>query len=150
MIDEINKRIIELMVRLDLNKAAFARELDVSLPLMTHITSGRNKPGLELLQRILARFEDINPDWLLLGKGEMNREKAQKLDVEPLLRELEGIRQDMMLLKQTQQSVIQYHVLFREELRHLDELDKHLQSDGIKVDVLQQRLDGLKQQLKSI
>lgn len=150
MIDEMNKRIIDLMVRLDLNKASFARELDVSLPLMTHITSGRNKPGLELLQRILTRFEDINPDWLLLGTGSMYREKAQKIDIEPLLKELNALGDELLRVKQAQQSVIQYHTLFKEEMRHLDELDIQLQSETDRIKGLQERLERMKHLLQSI
>ena len=49
--DELNKRIIEVMTMLGLNKSTFAKDLDVSLPLITHITSGRNKAGLDIIQK---------------------------------------------------------------------------------------------------
>ena len=69
MIDEINKRVIEVMVRSDFSKSTFASVLDVSLPLITHITSGRNKPGLDIIQKLLTNFKDINLDLLLFGIG---------------------------------------------------------------------------------
>lgn len=41
---------------------------------ISHMISGRSKPGFELLQKIFIRFPEINPDWLLLDKGPMLRE----------------------------------------------------------------------------
>ena len=31
--------------------------------------SGRNKPSIEVLQKILRRFPDVSASWLLLGQG---------------------------------------------------------------------------------
>ena len=149
MIDEINKRIIELMVRLGLHKASFARELDVSLPLITHITTGRNKPGLELLQRIMTRFEDINPDWLLLGKGEMYRQKPQQLDVLPFIATIQAIEGEIEAIKSAQQSVVQYHRLLLDEVKHLAEMDVILHQNEQKLLGMKTQLSGLKQELLS-
>ncbi|MCM1249543.1 MAG: helix-turn-helix transcriptional regulator [Alistipes sp.] len=40
---------------------------------ISHILAGRNKPGFDLLQKILRRFPRISPDWLLLDDGPMYR-----------------------------------------------------------------------------
>ncbi len=40
---------------------------------MSHITSGRNNPSLDVLKKILEQFPHISPDWLLFGTGTMNR-----------------------------------------------------------------------------
>ncbi len=149
MIDEINKRIIELMVRLNLQKASFARELDVSLPLITHITSGRNKPGLELLQRILSHFKDVNPDWLLLGVGLMYREKPQQLDVSPFISAIQAVEQEIESIKAAQKSVIQYHRLLLDEVKHLAEMDQLLDQNEQKLLAMEVKLDALKRELLS-
>ena len=49
----------------------FADEIGVIRSSISHIISGRNNPGLELLQKVLIRFPQISSDWLLLGRGEM-------------------------------------------------------------------------------
>ncbi|MCC7532355.1 MAG: helix-turn-helix transcriptional regulator, partial [Bacteroidia bacterium] len=69
--DELNKRIVDIMNKYGYSKSTFAALIGVSLPLITHITSGRNKPGVDLLQRVAEQFPDINLEWLLLGTGEM-------------------------------------------------------------------------------
>jgi len=57
----------------NMSRSAFAERIDTQPATISHIMSGRNKPGFELLQKILQRFPNINPDWLLLDRGEMLR-----------------------------------------------------------------------------
>lgn len=127
-IDELNQRIIQLMVRLEHSKSSFAKALDVSLPLMTHITSGRNKPGLDLLQRILTQYEQVNPDWLLLGSGDMFRKKAPKPDLTPIYRLLEHNRDVLNQIQPKLVSILNYHKILMEEVNHLAEIDTVLAS----------------------
>ncbi|WP_153042822.1 helix-turn-helix domain-containing protein [Rufibacter ruber] len=70
-------KIKELMDWSGLGPAAFADEIGVARPVMSHILSARNKVSLEVVQKLLARFEEVNPLWLLLGNGEMLREVAK-------------------------------------------------------------------------
>ena len=63
-----------LMNRLEMRPGQFARTLDVNPAIISHILAERNKPGVDLLQKILARFPQVSPDWLLLGVGGMFRE----------------------------------------------------------------------------
>ncbi len=62
-----------LMERLQLKPGQFARMLDVNPAIISHILAERNKPGVDLLQRILSNFPQVSPDWLLLDSGEMFR-----------------------------------------------------------------------------
>ena len=51
---------------------AFAKEIGVNRSTISHILTGRNKPSVEVLQKILKRFPSLSPDWLLLGNGSMH------------------------------------------------------------------------------
>lgn len=62
-----------LMEQLQLKPGQFARILDINPAIISHILAERNKPGVELLQKILSRFPQVSPDWLLLNSGEMFR-----------------------------------------------------------------------------
>ena len=42
---------------------------------VSHILSGRNKPGFDFIQKFLLKFPSVNPDWLLLGRGKPLREQ---------------------------------------------------------------------------
>lgn len=54
-----------------LTASKFADAIGVQRSSISHILSGRNKPSLELINKILEHFEQVNADWLLLGKGSM-------------------------------------------------------------------------------
>ena len=56
-----------------LTSSRLAEILEVQPSGISHILSGRNKPGFDFLQKILRRFPQINPDWLLLDSGAMYR-----------------------------------------------------------------------------
>lgn len=57
-----------------LNISQFANEIGIKVPTISHILNGRNKPSLEVLQKVLNRFRTINSDWLILGVGSMYRD----------------------------------------------------------------------------
>ena len=59
------------MEHFNYSPSIFADEIGVIRSSISHIISGRNNPGLELLQKVLIRFPQISSDWLLLGRGEM-------------------------------------------------------------------------------
>ena len=57
-----------------LTASRFAEMLEIQPAGVSHILAGRNKPSFDLLQKILRRFQKINPDWLLLDSDQMYRE----------------------------------------------------------------------------
>lgn len=74
----MNKRIERLLAELDMSPSLFADAIGVQRATISHILSGRNNPSLDLVQKVLSRFPEISPDWILSGKGEMWREKRQQ------------------------------------------------------------------------
>ncbi len=58
----------------------FADVLGVNRSSISHLLSGRNNPSLDFLQKVLVKYPKINPDWLLLGQGEMYRNNAGKVE----------------------------------------------------------------------
>ena len=62
-----------LMNRLQLKPGQFARTLEVNPAIISHILAERNKPGVDLLQKILDKFPQVSPDWLMLDRGDMFR-----------------------------------------------------------------------------
>lgn len=68
--------------------------------------------GGEQITEILLKFPDINPDWLLLGKGEMLRSEVEKKDIiDPL---------EMVSLKKYEEKVEEC-ALLKAELKVLKE-----------------------------
>jgi len=54
-----------------LSPSLFADKIGVQRSGVSHLLSGRNKPSLEFIIKILNAFPDIDADWLLFGHGEM-------------------------------------------------------------------------------
>ncbi len=67
--DELNARVVQVMEESGLSKTEFAAKLDVSLSQLSHISSGRNKAGIELVQRMALTFPKYAALWLLTGQG---------------------------------------------------------------------------------
>jgi transcriptional regulator with XRE-family HTH domain len=67
----MNERLLKIMEYFNYSPSIFADEIGVIRSSISHIISGRNNPGLELLQKVLIRFPQVSSDWLLLGRGEM-------------------------------------------------------------------------------
>lgn len=64
-------RIRELLSARQLTPTQFADTIQVSRPVISHILSGRNKPSLEVVQKIVAAFPEVSLVWLLNGTGTM-------------------------------------------------------------------------------
>ena len=76
----MENRIQNIIEKYGLSSNAFANEIDVNRSTVSHILSGRNKPSIEVLQKILKRFPDVSANWLLLGQGSMLASKSQVME----------------------------------------------------------------------
>ena len=68
----MENRIQKIINNQGISLNAFAQEIGVNRSTISHILTGRNKPSVEVLQKILKRYPIISPDWLLLGNGGMH------------------------------------------------------------------------------
>lgn len=63
-------RLKRLMDYYDLSASAFSDEIDFNRSTISHLLSGRNKPSLDFVLKVLNRFPEVTISWLLYGKGE--------------------------------------------------------------------------------
>lgn len=70
----MREKLLSLMKSEGLKPSQLAEALEINPAGISHLMAGRNKPGFELLQKMLRRFPRINPDWLLLDSPQMYRE----------------------------------------------------------------------------
>lgn len=66
-------RINQILQREQLTPSRFAEMLGVQPSSISHLLSGRNKPSFDFLEKVLLRFPNLNPDWVILGRGPMYR-----------------------------------------------------------------------------
>ena len=86
-----------LMQSENLTASKLAEILEVKPAAISHILSGRNKPSFELLCKIVNRFPQINPYWLLGDATEMRNANAPistSSDAVPLSRSLFDVAEE--------------------------------------------------------
>lgn len=146
--DELNKRVVEIMVRFNHSKSSLANALGVSLPLITHITTGRNKPGIELLQKILQVFTDINPMWLLLGEGDMFKEAPKSIDYSGVLAKINKLNSYVLTSLEVNQTMLAYHKILLDEVLHLQEMSVQIQHSTHDLEKLQHDIEKIKEEIR--
>ena len=68
----ISDRIKKIIKDNELNSSTFASKIGVQRSSISHIISGRNKPSLDLVIKIISSFPYLSSDWLLFGKTNSN------------------------------------------------------------------------------
>ena len=69
----MKEKLRDLLESEGLKPGQFAEMVGINPAGVSHLLAGRNKPGFELLQKILRRFPRVSPDWLLIDEGPMYR-----------------------------------------------------------------------------
>jgi len=77
IMDSLVKRVELLLKEKKLSPSKFADEIGVQRSSISHIMSGRNKPSLDFILKILNSYNDINAEWLLKGVGTMSSFELQ-------------------------------------------------------------------------
>ena len=61
-----------------LKPSRLADNIGVNRATISHILSGRNKPSIDFLQKLLSTYPNLNANWLIIGIGYMNTKKEAK------------------------------------------------------------------------
>lgn len=78
--ENINDRIILIMNHYGYNTNSFSEKIKVNSSAVIHniIKGRRSKPSFEIIAKILFSFENINPEWFILGTGSIFKNSEQK------------------------------------------------------------------------
>jgi transcriptional regulator with XRE-family HTH domain len=71
------------MERLGLSGYGLSRELGTSEAAISNIRNGKNPPNILLVQALLNKYEEVDPGWLLSGKGRMFRRPLSEETTSP-------------------------------------------------------------------
>lgn len=63
------KRLDKILRYYDVSASSFADQINVQRSSISHLLSGRNKPSLEFVMKVIKTYPEINLYWLLNGKG---------------------------------------------------------------------------------
>ena len=80
----MGEKLLRLMKSEGLTSSRLAEILGTGASNISHIISGRSKPGYDLLRKILLSFPQINPDWFLLDDETMYRSDETPIREQPV------------------------------------------------------------------
>jgi len=88
----MNKRLLQFIDAENLSQSQFADILGVARASISHILSGRNKPGYDFIESIMLHFPSLNIEWLITGQGKMYKSlsgssQPNKIAPEPVVEE---------------------------------------------------------------
>lgn len=86
-IEDFIKRLEIVLDYYSLNASSFADKIGVQRSSLSHLMSGRNKPSLDFILKILEVFPDVDLYWILNGKGTFPKNS------EPLYKIENGVKQ---------------------------------------------------------
>lgn len=69
-----------------MSASGFADKVNVQRSSISHLLSGRNKPSLEFVLKVVKAFPEINLYWLLNGKGEFPASPQKNEGLPPLVK----------------------------------------------------------------
>jgi len=77
----MNTRFKKWMKLVDINANSLALLINVNRSTISHILSGRNKPSIDILDKILDKYPDLNTNWLISGVGNISiNTKSELID----------------------------------------------------------------------
>ncbi len=68
-IDDFIKRLELVLDYYNLSASAFADRINVQRSSLSHLLSGRNKPSLDFIIKVIEVFPEVDLYWILNGKG---------------------------------------------------------------------------------
>lgn len=80
--DDFIKRLEFIMEHYGLSASSFADKISVQRSSISHLLSGRNKPSLDFILKILDVFPELNVYWILKGTGHYLKNEPQEILVE--------------------------------------------------------------------
>ncbi len=68
-VDDFIKRLEIILDYYNLSASAFADKISVQRSSLSHLLSGRNKPSLDFIIKVIEVFPEVDLYWILNGKG---------------------------------------------------------------------------------
>ena len=67
----MNTRLKQFLAAENISQSQFADTINVVRASVSHVLSGRNKPGYDFITAIITAYPHLNIEWLMLGRGKM-------------------------------------------------------------------------------
>lgn len=78
--EDFIKRLEEILEYYGLSASGFADKINVQRSSLSHLLSGRNKPSLDFILKIIEEFPEVDLYWILNGKGTFPKSEYKNLE----------------------------------------------------------------------
>lgn len=78
----IQERLQLILKMHNITPSSFADKLGVQRSNVSHVLSGRNKPSLDFLEKIILQFPRVNAHWLITGEMPSSQQSEQQREVD--------------------------------------------------------------------
>ena len=70
-------RLKEIIAHYDLTSSTFADTIEVPRSSISHLLSGRNKPSLDFVMKVVDKFPEVDLYWLLYNEGAFPKKEKE-------------------------------------------------------------------------
>lgn len=116
--EAITERLKKIMENNELSSSQMADRIGVQRSAISHVLSGRNKPSLDFVIKVLESFPNVSSEWLLRGQNsevsggqnlpEMNGENQPRKQVQNGAQNHIGKTVEKVLILYTDKTVEEY------------------------------------------
>lgn len=84
----IQERLQLILKMHNVSPSIFADKLGVQRSNVSHVLSGRNKPSLDFLEKIILQFPRVNAHWLITGEMSSEKQIQPQKEIKETVEEL--------------------------------------------------------------
>jgi len=121
---DFSKRLQKILDYYGLSATAFSDEIDFNRSTISHLLSGRNKPSLEFVMKVVQTFEEVNIYWLLNGKGSFPSDQDTVPPIKKSLEKPKTENPDLFQQEEIEEKIKNDSILFSEKI---NTSEKHIE-----------------------
>lgn len=105
--EAITERVKKVMEDHGLSSSQMADKIGVQRSAISHVLSGRNKPSLDFILKVLNAFSEVSSDWLLKGQKTVKK----TVDLEPAFQPSKSTKKtiEKVLILYADKTVEEFH-----------------------------------------
>ena len=110
--EDFSKRLKKVIEFYGESASSFAEKIGVQRSSISHILSGRNKPSLDFVMKVLSHYPEVELYWLLNGKGQFPNENNTPIKSNTMLDDIKTVKIESTTTSSTSQKSIERIVIF--------------------------------------
>jgi len=90
---KFGERLKKVLDYYKISAATFADEINVQRSSISHLLSGRNRPSLDFVLKVLDKYDTVDLYWLMNGKGSFPKKSTSSAPSQPSSRKIKELDQ---------------------------------------------------------